>query len=53
MEQLDAKVNRSHEGAGLGLNIAYNLLKVMKGNISVKSIPSKGSVFTIKFPLKK
>ena len=50
MQQLDSKVNRSYEGTGLGLNIAYNLIKEMKGKISLKSIPRKGSIFKLEFP---
>jgi len=53
IEQLDAQANRAHEGAGLGLNIASNLMKIMKGKIQLKSVPSKGSVFKLEFPLKK
>jgi len=52
MQQLDAKTSRSHEGAGLGLSIAYNLLKQMNGDIIVKSIPLNGSFFELRFPLK-
>lgn len=51
LEQLDATANRSHEGAGIGLNIAYNIMKLMKGKISLKSVPDKGSIFELKFPL--
>ncbi|MEA1982591.1 MAG: ATP-binding protein, partial [Campylobacterota bacterium] len=50
--QIDAKASRSYEGAGLGLNLARNLLKVMKGTIKVKSIPNRGSMFTIEVPIK-
>jgi len=53
MQQLDSKMNRSYEGAGLSLNIASSLIKMMKGNITLKSIPSKGSSFKLEFPLKK
>ena len=52
LEQLDATANRAHEGAGLGLNIAYNLVEVMGGKISVNSIPTKGSLFEVELPLK-
>ncbi len=51
LEQLDASANRSFEGAGLGLSIAYSILKIMKGTISVKSIVNYGSLFTLEFPL--
>lgn len=44
LEQLDATASRANEGAGLGLNIAYSLVKLMKGKISLKSVPGKGSL---------
>jgi len=37
----------SQKGTGLGLHIAQSIIKNHKGKISVKSIPEKGSVFTI------
>ncbi|MEA3227865.1 MAG: ATP-binding protein [Campylobacterota bacterium] len=51
LEQLDASSNRSYEGSGIGLNIASSLLKLMDGKISLKSIPNRGSLFTIEIPL--
>jgi len=51
LQQLDSSTNRSYEGTGLGLNLAHNLLVLMRGSIKVKSILSKGSLFTIEFPL--
>lgn len=53
MQQLDSDINRAHEGAGLSLNIANKLIKIMNGNIKVESILSKGSIFKLKFLLKK
>jgi signal transduction histidine kinase len=41
------------EGYGLGLSIASQLIKVLKGTISVTSEIGKGSVFTIKLPFDK
>ncbi len=51
-EQLDSSLNRLHEGAGIGLSLAKELLKKMKGEISLKSIPQRGSLFKIEFALK-
>ena len=51
LEQLDASANRSYEGVGIGLNIASNLIKIMKGKIKLRSILGKGSVFSLEFPL--
>jgi len=52
LQQLDATANRAHEGAGLGLNIASNLVKIMNGKILLNSIPTKGSLFEVEIPLK-
>ena len=51
IKQIDGSLTRSHEGAGLGLHVASKLLKLLKGNISLKSIPGKGSLFSVEFPL--
>lgn len=34
-------------GTGLGLLLSYNLMRKMEGDLECKSIPSKGSIFTI------
>ena len=49
--QLDSSANRAYEGMGIGLNIASNLVKIMKGKLLVKSIPSRGSIFSLEVPL--
>jgi len=46
------KHNKSIEGSGLGLNIVYSFVDLMKGNIKVKSKPQKGSTFTLRIPQK-
>ncbi len=38
-------------GTGLGLSISYNIIKKHNGDISVKSEPGNGAVFTITLPL--
>jgi two-component system sensor histidine kinase PilS (NtrC family) len=38
-------------GTGLGLAIVYRIVENYQGSISVKSVPGKGTVFTIRFPL--
>ncbi len=43
---------RRIEGTGLGLSIAYNLAKMMGGDIKIKSVLGKGSEFTIQVILK-
>lgn len=39
-------------GTGLGMSIAYGLAKLMGGDITVASIPDKGSCFTVSVYLK-
>ena len=51
LEQLDATASRSYEGAGLGLSIASSLINIMKGKLILKSIPNKGTMFNIEFPM--
>ena len=38
------------KGAGLGLNIAYDIVKKHNGEITVSSEPGKGTVFTVRIP---
>lgn len=38
------------KGTGLGLNIAYNIIKEHQGSIQVKSKPGKGTTFAIRLP---
>ena len=50
-EQADGGFDRKHDGAGLGLALAKNIVKLMGGDISIESVPGKGSVFTVDIPL--
>jgi signal transduction histidine kinase/ActR/RegA family two-component response regulator len=52
-EQLDLVRNKNVQGTGLGLAITMRLCKMMDGSISVKSEYNKGSVFTIRLPLRR
>ena len=38
------------KGTGLGMNVAYNIVKKHKGNIEVESEVGKGTTFTIRLP---
>ena len=40
------------KGTGLGLNVAYNIIKMHNGKIEVKSEVGKGTHFTISLPIK-
>jgi signal transduction histidine kinase/CheY-like chemotaxis protein/HPt (histidine-containing phosphotransfer) domain-containing protein len=49
-QQFDARSNRGIEGTGLGLAIARNLCRLMGGDITVRSVYGRGSVFTAVIP---
>ena len=44
--------NRASGGMGLGLSIAYNIVKIHKGTIKIDKNVEKGSKFIIKLPVK-
>lgn len=44
--QVDSSTTRKYGGTGLGLVISERLVKLMKGTISVKSIPREGTTFS-------
>lgn len=44
--QVDESSTRSFSGTGVGLSICQRLARLMDGDITVRSIPGEGSVFT-------
>ena len=42
---------RSEKGSGLGLSIVHQLVEKLNGTIAADSVPEKGTVFTLFFPL--
>ena len=46
-------IGRSQEGTGIGLALVQELVRLHNGNVSVKSNPGGGSVFTVTLPLGK
>lgn len=48
--QLDAGLNRSHEGSGLGLALAGKLARLLGGEIRVTSRLNEGSRFIVSLP---
>lgn len=49
--QANSSNTKQHEGTGLGLAIVQNLVKLMHGEVSLKSQKGSGTCFTIKLPL--
>lgn len=46
-QQGDGTTNRKFGGTGLGLTISRDLAKLLEGELSVESVPDKGSSFTL------
>lgn len=49
--QVDPSSRRAHEGTGIGLAYARELVEAHKGTISVESEPEKGTTFRVRFPV--
>jgi signal transduction histidine kinase len=48
--QLGRSLSSAHEGMGLGLAISRDLARAMKGDLTVRSLVGRGSVFTLSLP---
>lgn len=49
--QVDDEATRKAEGSGIGLALTKELVKLLKGEISVQSKPEKGTEFIVKLPI--
>lgn len=45
--QVDDALNRNYQGTGLGLVICQELVRLMRGTLTLKSTPGVGSLFTV------
>jgi PAS domain S-box-containing protein len=50
--QASSDITRKYGGTGLGLSITKRLVKLMGGTIELESEKGKGSIFTVKIPVK-
>jgi signal transduction histidine kinase len=48
--QAEPRSSDENQGAGLGLNIVKRLMELMKGTVTLESVPGKGSVFHLSIP---
>jgi len=50
--RFNLEANRTTEGAGLGMSITRNLVELMYGKISIKSVVGEGTSVTVRIPQK-
>lgn len=50
--QVDTTSSRAHEGVGLGLAIAFKLVRSVGGDLRLETSSAKGSCFTLMFPVR-
>tara|TARA_R110002020_G_scaffold303939_2_gene519591 strand:- start:242976 stop:245393 length:2418 start_codon:yes stop_codon:yes gene_type:complete len=50
--QAGGDIERKYGGFGLGLAITKKLVNLLEGKLKLESVPGKGSIFTVKIPVK-
>jgi signal transduction histidine kinase len=50
LEQVDRRLNRAMEGAGLGFAISRETARGTRGELTVESVLGEGSSFTLSLP---
>ncbi len=50
--QVDESTTKEYGGAGIGLTVAKNLVKLLKGSITLESTLNRGSTFFVTIPFK-
>lgn len=46
----ESEAVRAHKGSGLGIPVAYGIVRLLGGTVSVESAPNRGSIFTVSLP---
>ncbi len=49
-QQIDSRLNRKHEGTGLGLPLTKSLIEMHGGSLDLKSEVGVGTTITVRFP---
>jgi len=49
-QQVDGRLNRKHEGSGLGLSLAKSLVELHGGSLDLQSKVGEGTTVTVRFP---
>ncbi|MBL8699516.1 MAG: CHASE2 domain-containing protein [Alphaproteobacteria bacterium] len=51
LTQVDGRLQRAHEGAGLGLSLAKKLVELHGGTLAIRSAPGEGTAVLVWLPL--